>query len=215
MSEQKSKLQQIREILFSTEAEVKEVVTDEVKLMEMKLDDGVTIIEADPDFEVGATVNVKTEDGQLIPVPVNGEGTPYVLEDGRTFTVVEEGVIAEVMEAGQEEEVEEPMEEEVAAADKPNETPLPKSIIESMVKETKFSKEEVEAKDTKIAELEAKIAELSKVVEEEEVVELETAKIVHNPESGEESKGIRFQFGASRVPTIADNVMNRIANIKK
>ncbi len=102
---------------------------EEIKLMEAKLADGQTMIEAEPDFEAGAAVMVVTEDEQRIPVPVSGEGEAYELEDGRTFTVVEEGVIAEVMEAGATEEAEE-AEEEVAASDNESETPLPKAIIE-------------------------------------------------------------------------------------
>lgn len=149
----------------------------EIKLEEMKLDDGVTVLEAEV-FEAGQPVNVKTEDGQLIPVPV-GE---YALEDGMVLVVAEEGMIAEIKEAVTEEEA--PVEEEqpVAASEKPAETPLPKSIIESQSKEYKFEKMESELKELKelVVELSAKLSEEKK---EEVKDEVELAKpIVHNPE---------------------------------
>jgi hypothetical protein len=201
MSENKSKLAQIREILFSTDAK-------EVKLAEMKLEDGVTVLEAEA-FEAGNAVMVLTEDEQRIPLPVNEEG--YLLEDGRLLVVVEEGMIAEIKEAGSEEEVEQPQEEAVAASDAPTETPLPKAVIESVVKETKFSKE---AED-KIAELEAKVAELSKVeevVETKEEVEL-AQPIVHNPESEPViSRG--FKHSQGRPQTTLDRVMSKISKLK-
>ncbi|QGG54063.1 hypothetical protein GDS87_24395 (plasmid) [Lysinibacillus pakistanensis] len=40
-----------------------------IDLAEMLLDDGVTVIEAEV-FEAGQEVNIKTEDGQSIPLPV-------------------------------------------------------------------------------------------------------------------------------------------------
>ena len=193
MSENKSKLAQIREILFSSEAK-------EVNLAQMKLDDGVTVIEAE-EFVPEQAVMVITEDDQQIPLPI-GE---YKLEDGMILVVVEEGIIAEIKEEVAEEEA--PEEEEVAASEKPSETPLPKAIIESMVKETKFSKE---AED-KIAELQAQITELSKV-EEEEVVEL-AKPIVHNPEV--ESNQVKIHAAAGRTLSTRDKVMAKIANIKK
>ena len=193
----KSKLQQIKEILFSSEAK-------ETKLAEMKLDDGVTVLEAES-FEAGQPVNVKAEDGQLIPLPV-GE---YKMEDGMILVVEEEGIIAAMKEA----EAEPEAEEEVAASNKPTEAPLPKSIIETVAKETKFSSEDKEALETKIAELEAKVTELTK--EEEETVEtVELAKpLKHNPENTKpKTRGVKF--AQNRTQTTKDRVMNKILNIK-
>ncbi len=65
----------------------------EVKLEQMKLMDGVTVLEADS-FEAGNEVFIVTEDEQKIPLPV-GE---YEFEDGRLLIVIEEGVISEVKE---------------------------------------------------------------------------------------------------------------------
>jgi len=77
-----------------------------VKLEQMKLTDGVSVLEADA-FEAGNEVFIVTEDDQRIAVPV-GE---YDLENGMVLVVVEEGMIAEIKE--KEEEEDEADEEEV------------------------------------------------------------------------------------------------------
>jgi len=145
----------------------------EVKLEQMKLDDGQTVIEADA-FEAGNPVMIVTEDDQRIALPV-GE---YGLEDGRMLIVSEEGVIGEIKEMAAEEAA--PVEEQpVAQAEAPTATPIAKKVVEAVTKESYFSKEEVEAK---IAEaIENFKTELSKVEEEAEVVEMAKA-ITHNPE---------------------------------
>jgi len=169
----------------------------EVKLEQMKLTDGVTIIEADS-WDAGSEVFIVTEDEQRIPVPV-GE---FELEDGRMLVVVEEGVIAEVKAMA--EEVEEEAGE--MEADKPtaptHNEQTPKSIIEVTSKEYKFSNEEL---TNKVAELEAKIIELTKV---EEVVELEeTPKpIVHNPENKTEKINIVLKADNDPIARILNNI---------
>jgi hypothetical protein len=189
---------------------------EEIKLAEAKLADGQTMVEAEPDFEAGAAVMVVTEDEQKIPVPVSAEGEAYELEDGRTFTVVEEGVIAEIMEAGAQEEAPE-AEEEVAASNDESETPLPKAIIESVVKETKFSKDQalIESLTAEITELKAQIEESKKeeVEEVKEEVELSEVKpITHNPEPQAEVK--LHTYGNKRKRGTKDSVMNKIARLK-
>jgi hypothetical protein len=77
----------------------------EVKLETMKLDDNVTVIEAEA-FEADNEVVVVTEDEQKIPLPVGN----YNLEDGRVLVVAEEGLIAEVKEKEEEVAVEEEVE---------------------------------------------------------------------------------------------------------
>lgn len=144
---------------------IKKVLGMPIDLAEMLLDDGVTVIEAEV-FEAGQEVNIKTEDGQSIPLPV-GE---YGLEDGMVLVVQQEGMIGEIKSAEATEETPEE-EQEVAAADKPTEQPVAKKVVESVSKETYFSKEEKEALEAKVAELEAKITELSKVETTEEVTE--------------------------------------------
>jgi hypothetical protein len=76
---------------------VRELLGMEVKLETMKLDDNVTVIEAEA-FEADNEVVVVTEDEQKIPLPVGN----YNLEDGRVLVVAEEGLIAEVKEKEEE-----------------------------------------------------------------------------------------------------------------
>ena len=152
----------------------------ELKLASMKLEDGVTVLEADS-FEAGQSVNIKTEDEQLIALP-EGE---YNLEDGMVLKVVEEGIIDSIGEKVEEVEEEVVVEEEVAASDSSTETAVPKKIIEAVTKESHFSAENLEAISKVIDEkIEALRTELSKVEEVEEVAET----IVHNPEQVNMSK---------------------------
>jgi hypothetical protein len=141
----------------------------EVKLEQMKLNDGVTIIEADS-FEANNEVFVVTEDDQRIPMPV-GE---YVVENGMLLIVTQEGVIAEIKE--QEAPAKEEVEEEL-------EKPQPETIekaqvkktVESMVKETFFSEyEELKAENER---LKTQLAQME-----------EPKPIVHNPEPTEKVK---------------------------
>ena len=198
---------------------------EELKLAEAKLKDGVTMVEATPDFEAGAAVMVKTEDDQLIPMPISGEGEAYELEDGRAFNVLEEGVINEVMDAKEEEKEEEVKEEE--ATEEPaeeveasEEVRPAKSIIESIVKETKFSKEEalIEALTAEITELKSQLEATEKVEEvteevTEEVELSEVKPIAHNPEPKAEVK--LHTFGNSRRRGVKDSVMSKIAKLNK
>jgi hypothetical protein len=142
----------------------------EVKLEQMKLNDGVTVIEADS-FEANNEVFVVTEDDQRIPLPV-GE---YVVENGMLLIVTQEGVIAEIKEQEAPEEVEAPEEEMKKDEEKMIEKSAVKKTVESMVKETFFSeyealKSENEALKTQLAQME------------------EPKAIVHNPEPTEKVK---------------------------
>ena len=145
----------------------------EVKLEQMKLTDGVTVIEADS-FEPNNEVFIITEDEQRIPLPPNQEGQPYVLENGMLLIVTQEGVIAEIkeQEAPAEEEapeVEAP-EEEMKKDDKMIEKSQVKKTVESMVKETFFS--EMESLKEENERLKTELAQMQ-----------EPKPIVHNPES--------------------------------
>lgn len=74
--------------------------TVEVQLAQMKLSDGVTVLEA-ASFEAGQEVMIVAEDGTTTPAPV-GE---HELEDGSILVITEAGLIAEIKAA--EAEVEE------------------------------------------------------------------------------------------------------------
>ena len=76
------------------------VESEVVRLAQMKLEDGLTIVESD--FEAGAEIMIVTEDGK-VAMPVGD----YTLEDGRLIVVKEEGLIEEIKEAKEEEVTEE------------------------------------------------------------------------------------------------------------
>lgn len=65
--------------------------TVEVQLAQMKLSDGVTVLEA-ASFEAGQEVMIVAEDGTTTPAPV-GE---HELEDGNILIITEAGLIAEI-----------------------------------------------------------------------------------------------------------------------
>jgi hypothetical protein len=184
--------------------QIKKLVGMNIDLAEMKLDDGVTVIEAEV-FEAGQEVFVKAEDGQSIPLPV-GE---YGMEDGMVLVVSEEGIIGEIREPQAEEEAAD-QEQGVAAAEKPAAKPIAKKVVESVSKETYFSAEEKEALIARIDALEAKLSEQVK----EEVVEMkeETAKpIVHNPENRTEVKITKLAANR-KGETVEDRVRNTLFN---
>ena len=185
---------------------VRELLGMEVKLETMKLDDNITIIEAES-FESGMEVVVVTEDEQKIPLPVGS----YNLEDGRVLVVAEEGIIAEVKEKEEEApevevEVEvpateeEPMEEEMST--EPTQTI--KKTIESVVKETFFA--EMEALKKENEELKAKLE--GKVEVELSTEETDVEPIVFNPENVQKVEG--FKFASKGGNTIMSNILNKI-----
>ena len=206
---------------------VKELLGMEVKLEQRKLEDGVTVIEAD-EFAPDNEVMIVTEDEQMIPLPV-GE---YVMEGGEEVLVVtEEGLISEIK--AKEEEVEEEVVEEEAKKDyeekeeeMAEESRPIKKTVESIVKETFFT--EIENLKKENAELKAKLETLSsdentneevevtnETVEVEEVAEVELSSeepaakpISYNPENKENTE--KFNFAKNRPRNIMDTVLKRI-----
>ena len=212
---------------------VKELLGMEVKLEQRKLEDGVTVIEAD-EFAPDNEVMIVTEDEQMIPLPV-GE---YVMEGGEQVLVVtEEGLISEIKT--KEEEVEEEVVEEEAKKDyeekeeeMAEESRPIKKTVESIVKETFFT--EIENLKKENAELKAKLETLSSdentneettvettneevtnEVETEEVAEVELSSeepaakpISYNPENEEKTE--KFNFAKNRPRNIMDTVLKRI-----
>ena len=176
----------------------------EVKLEQMKMADGVTVIEADK-FEMDNEVFVVTPDEQKIPVPV-GE---YELEDGRILVVEVEGIIAAVNEAPMEEEVAPEEETPEVPVEATEETATPKKTIESIVKETFFS--EIEALKNENIELKAQLEKLSAVeTTNDVVVELaeEVKPIAFNPEN--ETKVEMFKISNNRSRNIMDSILEKI-----
>jgi hypothetical protein len=72
-------------------ADEKKPETVDVKMAQMKLSDGVTVLEA-ASFEAGQEVYIVAEDGTTTPAPV-GE---HELEDGNILIITEAGIIAEI-----------------------------------------------------------------------------------------------------------------------
>jgi len=208
---------------------VKELLGMEVKLEQRKLEDGVTVIEAD-EFAPDNEVMIVTEDEQMIPLPV-GE---YIMEGGEEVLVVtEEGLIAEIK--AKEEEVEEEVVEEEAKKDyeekeeeMAEESRPIKKTVESIVKETFFT--EIENLKKENAELKAKLETLSsdentneevevtnevETTEVDEVAEVELSSeepaakpISYNPENEEKTE--KFNFAKNRPRNIMDTVLKRI-----
>jgi len=194
------------------------VESEEVRLAQMKLEDGLTIVESD--FEEGASIEIVTEDGK-VSMPIGD----YTLEDGRMVVVKEEGLISEIKEAKEEEEEtteevteEKTTEEEVEAKE---EISTPKKVVESITKESFFSeieklKEENESLKKELEGLKLSSVENTQVKETENTeVELSTEEepkpIVHNPEN-KERVNLGRKISPNRQRTIMDSVYDRIAN---
>jgi hypothetical protein len=193
--------------------QIKALLSLEVKLAQMKLEDGITIVEAES-FEPEYSIGIVTPDG-IVPMPV-GE---YELEDGSMVKVEVEGVIASIgpkaeevgpeNEAAPEEVVAPEMEAEASA-------PQPKRIVESVSKETFFDSQVVAelqaAFDALKAEHEA--LKLSAQVKEEEVQlasqEEGAEPLAFNPESAIKPEG--FKYGKNRSKNIQDSVYNKLFN---
>ncbi len=193
------------------------VESEVVRLAQMKLEDGLTIVESES-FAAGDEIVIITEDGK-VALPIGS----YTLEDKRVLVVSEEGVIAEVKEEKKEEEVEEAVEpeEEVEAKE---ETTTPKKVVESVTKESYFSeieklqkeneslKKEMEDLKLKAVENTNKEEETKEVTSEVELKEVEETKpIVHNPEN-KERVNLGRKISPNKQRTIMDSVFEKIAN---
>ena len=183
----------------------------EVKLEQMLLVDGVTMIQADM-FEQGNAVSIVNEE-ELIPLPIGD----YELEDGRMLMVVEEGIISEIKDKEEEvEEVEEvapPAVEEMETEVKPS-TQAVKKTIKSVIEEQHFS--EIEELKKEIELLKTENTELKAVTVEEvvEVVELEEVKpIVPNPES--QAERVEFKYGRNGFQSMEDKIREKLNNLNK
>lgn len=194
--------------------QIKALLSLEVKLAQMKLEDGITIVEAES-FEPDYSIGIVTPDG-IVPMPV-GE---YELEDGSMVKVEVEGVIASIgpkaEEVGPENEAEAAPAEVVAPEmEAAPEAPQPKRIVESVSKETFFESQvaDLQAENEALkAELEA--LKLSAQQKEEEVQlasEEEAAEpISFNPESAIKPEG--FRYAKNRTKNIQDSVYSKLFN---
>lgn len=176
--------------------EIKTLLGMELKLAQMKLVDGVTVLEADA-FEMDNNVFIVNGE-ERIAVPV-GE---YEMEDGMILSVAVEGVIAEIKEAVAVEEVAPEAEVEVEV-EAQAEVATPKRIVESVSKEMFFA--EIEKLRTEIAEL-----KLAKEVKEELSSDVVVEPLTHSPEVKSEVKLNRIS--PNRQMTTKDIVMAKLFN---
>ena len=171
--------------------EIKTLLGMEVNLAQMKLKDGVTVIEAEM-FEAEQAVFIVNGE-EKVPVPV-GE---YEIEDGMILVVAVEGVIAEIKEPVVVEEA--PAESEVEV-EVEAQAATPKRIVESVSKEMFFA--EIEKLQAQIAELKSAKQELSSDV----IVE----PLTHSPEVKNEVK--LNKLSPNRQMTTQDIVMAKLFN---
>jgi hypothetical protein len=184
--------------------QIKALLSLEVKLAQMTLADGITVIEAE-EFEPEYSVGIVTPDG-IVPMPV-GE---YELQDGSMVVVEVEGIIASVGPMAEEApEAEAALEEAVAPElEAAPAAPQAKRIVESVSKETFF--------ESQIAELKAEIEALKLAAQvKEEAIELASQEegaepLAFNPESEVKPEG--FKYGKNRTKNIQDSVYNKLFN---
>jgi hypothetical protein len=178
----------------------------EVKLEQMKLVDGNTVIEADS-FEPGASVMIVVPEGEPIPLEVG----KYELEDGRLLVVEEKGMIASIEEMPKEETEEEEMPVEADATPEV-EVKQPKKVV--TITEQHFA--EMEAK---IAELEAKLSAMTPeaIVEEQptDIVEFsaEPKPIQFNPENVQPIE--RIDLAVNTQKSLRDRILEEVYNNNK
>ena len=178
--------------------QIKELLGMDVKLAQMKLQDGVTVIEAET-FEPEMAVFIVNEE-ERVPMPV-GE---YMLEDGNVLKVEVEGVIASI-EMPEEEapEVEVEVETTKKEEEMATEAATPKRVVESVTKEMFFS--EIEKLRAEIAELKLSKTE---VVEAVELSNDNIEVLSHNPEATNEVK--MNLYSKKRQATTFDVVLSKL-----
>ena len=187
--------------------EIKTLLNIEVKLMEMKLENG-TIVSAEA-FEKDNEIFIVTDD-EKVAMPV-GE---YILEDGKLLVVEEEGMIADMREVSDEvpakeeetedleEEEKKEMEEEADVADWKG---MEKRIqnLEDAIADLKKDKVEAE-EEVEMTE------EVKEEIVEEVKEELSAVKpIKHNPEAKAPQK-TQVQFGKGQFNTTLDRVLSKL-----
>lgn len=177
--------------------EIKTLLGMEVKLAQMKLEDGVTVIEAEAFEPEAAVFIVNGEDRIAMPV---GE---YKLEDGSVLKVEVEGIIASI-EMPEEEMPEAETEAPEVEVEVEAQAAAPKRVVESITKEMFFSE---------IEKLRAEIAELKSVKEEvkqELSAEVDVQPLTHSPEVTSNVK--LTKISSNRQMSTQDVVMSKLFN---
>ena len=186
--------------------QIKTLLNIEVKLEEMKLENG-TLVSAES-FEKGSEIFIVTDD-EKVAMPV-GE---YILEDGKLLVVEEEGMIADMREVSDEvpakeekdgKEITEDLEEEKEEKMMDEENYVTKDTFKEM-------EDKIQNLEDAIADLKDDKVEAEEVVEEKEVKEelSEVKPIKHNPETKAPQK-TKVQFGKGQFTTALDRVLNKL-----
>ena len=146
------KLPEIKKLLFSE--------TTEEAFVDAKLVDG-TIVRVEPALEIGASVAVVGEDGEVVPAP-DGE---HELESGEVVRT-EGGVIVEIMTPEPVEEEAEEVEEEMASEEKFDSEGFKADILSAV---SKLIKSEIAAakfaKTDKVTDIEKAVGLITDIVE--------------------------------------------------
>ena len=161
----------------------------------MKLEDGVTVIEAEMFEPEAAVFIVNGEDRIAMPV---GE---YKLEDGNILKVEVEGIIAAI-EMPEEEMPEAETEAPEVEVEVEAQAAAPKRVVESITKEMFFSE---------IEKLRAEIAELKSVKEEVQLsADVDVQPLTHSPEVTSNVK--LTKISSNRQMSTQDVVMSKLFN---
>ena len=175
--------------------EIKTLLGMEVKLAQMKLEDGVTVVEAEMFEPEAAVFIVNGEDRIAMPV---GE---YKLEDGNVLKVEVEGIIAAI-EMPEEEMPEAETEAPEVEVEVEAQAAAPKRVVESVTKEMFFSE---------IEKLRAEIAELKSVKEEVQLsADVDVQPLTHSPEVTSNVK--LTKISSNRQMSTQDVVMSKLFN---
>ena len=230
----KSKLKTVILIIMKSKLnQIKELLNIQVKLEEMKLENG-TIVTADS-FEKDSELFIVTDD-QQVAMPV-GE---YILEDGRLLVVSEEGIIADIRDVADDvtpkegEEVTEDLEDENHEGKPEDENKEDEKELEEEadVADWKGMEKRIQNLEDAIADLkgdkESKMEEVpeepkvgeevnvlkSRTVKEEfsEVLEPAVSSIKANPESESvQKKKVEFVHNKMGATTM-DRILHRLTN---
>jgi hypothetical protein len=188
--------------------DIKTLLNIEVKLEEMKLENGTVI--TTESLEKGNEVFIVTDD-EKVAMPV-GE---YILEDGRLLIVEEEGIIADVRDVSDDV----PAKEETEDLEETIETEVPEevaseveAIVEAVVEVIAPVIEEVKSE---IEELKKQYSSLMDDKEEEKVEDKKkedlsaaTKPITRN--SAPKSNKTKVEFGTGKFATTLDRVLNKL-----
>ena len=186
--------------------DIKTLLNIEVKLEDMKLENGTVI--TTESLEKGNEVFIVTDD-EKVAMPV-GE---YILEDGRLLIVEEEGIIADVRDVSDDvpakEETTEDLEEETIETEVPEEVASEvEAIVEAVVEVIAPVIEEVKSE---IEELKKQYASLmDEKVDDRKKEDLSAARKPITRNSQPKTNKAKVEFGSGKFGTTLDRVLNKL-----